>query len=354
MPCSEKSFLDDPIRTLRAIRFIQSLSLNYDSHVGQAIISASQELINVSGERIHDELSQIFVLKDVINSLNLMVEFGLFKILFPELELLRKIPPRLPHVTDAFTHTLKVIELTRFFLENISGITNNAKSELISDVLSLVKVYKIQLAKFLEELAVDHLSIYFLTIIAALYHDSGKAFIDPDEVNGNTLFPGHAEKSAEIAHTRMKVLTFSNDEIHFVRSVIRFHMSDELKTIGAAENSERDIYRFFQKTGKTGIVIVFLHLADIIATYEGTLKPERWSVALKSVKKILDGWFNHFDEVVAPPRLLNGDDLIEIFKIKPGQELGQILEQISEEQAAGTIKDRNAAFAFAEKLIFRK
>ena len=93
--------------------------------------------------------------------------------------------------------------------------------------------------------------------MAGLYHDSAKQIIDPVEENGNTLFPNHAEKSAEIVHTRMKVLAFSNEEIHFVGTIISYHMSDELRSIGEEENSERDIYRYFQKTGKTGIVIGF-------------------------------------------------------------------------------------------------
>ena len=48
-------------------------------------------------------------------------------------------------------------------------------------------------------------------------------------------------------------------------------MSERLKTIGEEENPNRSIYRFFQETGITGVMIGFLHLADIIATYEETI-----------------------------------------------------------------------------------
>ena len=112
-PCSESSFADDPIRTLRAIRFIESLSLNYDQHTKDAIINESINLFKVSGERIREELCQIFYLSEAVKPLQLMVEFDLFKQLFPNLLQLKDISPRAPHVHDAFTHSMRVVELTR-------------------------------------------------------------------------------------------------------------------------------------------------------------------------------------------------------------------------------------------------
>lgn len=350
-PCSESSFSNDPIRTMRAVRFIQSLSLDYDPQVKQAIQNESKNLGSVSGERIRDELCHIFNLPDIEKSIQLLVEFDLFKQLFPDLIQLQDIPSQPPHVHDAFTHTLRVVELTELFLESIENANRLIENKFTNDVLIIVRKYKKGLTNFLDELAGNKISINPLLILAALYHDSGKPFIEPVEEVGTVKYPNHAEKSADIVLKRMKALTFSNEEIQFVYSIIRYHMADELRTIGDEENPYRNIYRYFRESGYSGVMIGFLHLADVIATYETTLPPHRWNTALKSVEKIFDGWFNHYSEVVSPPKLLNGNDLMEKFGLPPGRETGSILEQIREEQAAGIILERNTALIFAEKMI---
>jgi len=351
IPCSDSSFFDDPIRTLRAVRFIQSLSLNYDPQVKQTIIDASENLFNVSAERIRDELCQIFNLPEVNQSLELMVEFKLFTKLFPDLIKLKDIPPRSPHVNDAYKHTMRVVELTRAFMDSIINVPKQYENKFLNDVQLLIGKYKDHLVKFLDKLSDTYLSINSLMVMAALYHDSAKSLIPPLEDRGKVFFPDHAEKSAEIINERMKALAFSNEEIHFVKSIVRYHMSDCLKSVGEGGNPNRSIYHYFQETGYTGVLIGFLHLADLIATYEGTLSPDRWNIALKSVDKILEGWFFQFEAVVSPARLINGNDLIEKFGLQPGRELGHILEQIYEEQAAGTILERNGALDFAKKMI---
>ena len=351
IPCSENSFTNDSVRTLRAVRFIQNLSLDYDKKVKQAIKNASKNLISVSGERIRDELCHIFNLPDIKKSMLLLVEFALFRQLFPDLIQLQDIPPQPPHVHDAFTHTFRVAELTQLFIESIKNLPQQPENEFLNDVLLLVGKYKNCLVKFLDELADRNISINTLMILAALYHDSGKALIVPTREDDKVIYPNHAEKSANIVRERMKALAFSNEEIQFVYSVIRYHMADELKTIGEEEDPYRSIYRYFRETAYSGVMIGFLHLADLIATYENSISPSRWKLALKSVDKIFDGWFNHYTEVVSPPKLLNGNDLMEKLGLQPGRELGKILKQIREEQAAGIILERNAALEFAEKMF---
>jgi poly(A) polymerase len=109
-PCSKESFINDPVRTLRAVRFIQSLSLGYDIKLKQTIIDGAMNLKNVSGERIREELCHIFNLPDIKKSLQLLVEFDIFRQLFPELLQLNNISSQHPHVHDAFTHTFRVTD----------------------------------------------------------------------------------------------------------------------------------------------------------------------------------------------------------------------------------------------------
>ena len=118
-PCSDSSFNDDPVRTLRAVRFIQNLALDFDPNIKPAIISASKNLSLISAERIRDELCQILGLADLDRSYKLMAEFEILVQVFPEIANIKEIAPKFPHVHDALTHSLRVVELIRFFLDCI-------------------------------------------------------------------------------------------------------------------------------------------------------------------------------------------------------------------------------------------
>ena len=165
------------------------------------------------------------------------------------------------------------------------------------------------------------------------------------------FFQTTQKKVLKLFIARMKALAFSNEDINFVGTIIKYHMSAYLKSIGEDENPNRGIYRYFQETKDLGVMIGFFHLADIIATYEGTLSSIRWRTAINSVERILDGWFNHFEDVISPTRLLTGDELIEELGMHPGRKIGQILEKIREEQAAGILSEKKMALDFAKKMI---
>ncbi len=351
-PCNARSFSDDPIRTLRAVRFIRDLSLDYDPEVKKSIINVSKQIKSISGERIRNELNFILNLPEIKISIKLMLEFELFNQLFPDLLHLKKISPLFPHVHNGLNHTFRVVELTQLFVREINDdVTLKSDNQFLNDVQLLFGKYKKELAAYFGKLIEKDVSLSVLLAIAALYHDSGKSFI-PATIDGEkVLFRNHAEKSAKVVRERMKALAFSNKEIQFVSTIIRYHMTDKLKSIGEEGNSRRNVFRFFKETGDYGIMVGFFHLADVIATYEETLSSHRWNIALKSMERILDGWFNHYSDMVSPPNLIDGNDLIKEFGLQPGRELGKILDKVIEEQAAGIILDRSAAIKFADDLI---
>lgn len=350
-PCSDSSFNDDPVRTLRAVRFIQNLALDFDPSVKQAIISASKNLSLVSAERRRDELCQILGLADLDQSYKLMADFEILVHVLPEIANIKEIAPKFPHVHDALTHSLRVAELIRFFLDCIFNKVEKSENEFVCGVQSLIGKYRESLIEYSKIFKNLKFSIYPLMALAGLYHDCAKQYILPVEEEGKTIFPNHAKKSADIVCTRMRELAFSNEDINFVGTIIKHHMSAYLKSIGEDENPNRRIYRYFQEAKDLGVLIGFFHLADIIATYEGTLTPLRWRSAINSVGRILDGWFNHFEDVISPTRLLTGDELIEELGMHPGRKIGLILEMVQEEQAAGILSEKKLALDYAKKMI---
>jgi len=351
VPCSVNSFSDDPVRTLRAVRFIQNLGLNFDPNIKPAIISASKNLRLISAERIRDELCQILGLSGLDRSYTFLEEFEILTQVFPEIIKMKEIAPKFPHVHDGLTHSLRAAEYIRYFLDLIFNSNKKCENKYFNDVQSLIGKYKDSLNKLVNNFDKLNFSVYPLMAIVGLFHDSAKSNIPTVEDEGKIVFPDHAKKSAEITKSRMKSLAFSNEDINFVDTIIGFHMSPNLKSIGIDEKPNRAIYRYFQETGEFGVLLGFFHLADIIATYEETLASSRWEIAIHTVEKILDGWFYHFNDVIFPTRLLNGDELIDGLGMQPGRKVGLILESIREEQAAGTLFEKKMALEYAKKMI---
>jgi hypothetical protein len=113
------------------------------------------------------------------------------------------------------------------------------------------------------------------------------------------------------------------------------------------EISRRAIYRFFRDADASGIDLILLALADTRATYDHMLTQEHWAAVLDVSRELLEAWFEKAEEIIRPPVLVNGDDLMNELKQKPGPELGKLLEAIREAQAAGKIVTREEALAFS-------
>jgi hypothetical protein len=76
---------------------------------------------------------------------------------------------------------------------------------------------------------------------------------------------------------------------------------------------------------------------------------ETWNAYLDVARILLENYWERPQEVVAPPRLLDGNELMTEFELKPGPLVGQLLEIIRENQAAGNIENREQALAYARE-----
>ena len=93
--------------------------------------------------------------------------------------------------------------------------------------------------------------------------------------------------------------------------------------------------------------IVLLGLADLRGTYGPTLTQETWTAALDVSRLLLENYWEKREETVAPPRLLDGNDLMRELNLEPSRMIGQLLEAIREGQATGKINSREEALDFA-------
>jgi hypothetical protein len=214
---------------------------------------------------------------------------------------------------------------------------------------ALIHPFRQDLKNYLYKELTSGRNIFTLAHFAALYHDCAKSELPAVVRDGKLSFPGHAEAGAEIADERGKALALSGVEIDFVRRMIKNHMKKEFQRKDENDHLDLWLYRFFKEAKSAGVAVGLLHLADILATYEGNLSDERWQSALTFAHQILDGWFNRYDQVVDPKKLINGDELIQRYKLSPGSTIGELIEFVRENQAAGIIATKKDAFRLLDR-----
>src|SRR5258708_24881997 len=104
----ETSFRDDPLRMMRAARFIAGLGLEPDPAVVAAATDLAGRLEVVSAERIRDELSKLLVVDDPSPGLWFLVRTGLAAEFLPELPCLALEPAPPHHHKDVLAQTIAV------------------------------------------------------------------------------------------------------------------------------------------------------------------------------------------------------------------------------------------------------
>jgi len=172
---------------------------------------------------------------------------------------------------------------------------------------------------------------------------------------GNLRFWDHDQQGAEMAGARARLLALSNTETERIETIVRMHMrilfhANRLIKEQKAP-SRRAVYRFFRDAGPAGVEVCLLALADFRATYEQSLQQDAWAAILDVVRLMLENWFERPAETVAPPPLINGDDLMRALNLKPGKQIGELLEAIREAQAMGEVTTREQAFDLARRKL---
>lgn len=187
-----------------------------------------------------------------------------------------------------------------------------------------------------------------------LLHDTGKPLARTVETGQNlsirVRFFGHEQKSAELARIVLDRFRFSTQAAGFVETVVAQHMRP--LALVHSGLSRRVIYRFFRDTGRQGYqagVAVALHaLADHRATYPAGAGQAGEEALLAVIYQLLEAYFSQREQVVEPPPLLSGRDLIEQFNLHEGRLIGRLLNRLKEAQAVGQVSNRQEALAFVE------
>lgn len=357
--CSPHSFREDPVRILRAVRQAAAFGFTIDKTTREWMRQSAGLLNGVSAERLRDEFFKILQGPRPDASLRAMEMLGVLTHLAPELLLLKGVEQSRPHLYDTWDHTLAVLQQLD---QLISGLRVGYDPEKTNDMFT--GLLGLRLGRFREQIAAhfsqwlnvdrSHRSLLFFS---ALYHDIGKPHTQTRDDTGRIRFFDHELKGAEISAERARSFHLSNDEVERIQVIIKNHMRIHFfgtRMLADGQTpSRKAIYRFFRDSGKAGVDLILLGLADLRGTRANELTIENWTAYLDLARILLENYWEHPEQAVSPPRLLDGHELIKELGVQPGPMIGKLLEAIRENQAGGRIETREQALLFAREELLR-
>jgi poly(A) polymerase len=194
----EESFTDDPLRMMRAARFLAGYGLVPDQGIFDAVIALRSRLDIVSDERIRDELDKLMVVERPGEGLWFLVRTGLAEEFLPELPALALEQDPVHRHKDVLAHTIAVVEKTR-----------------PDRILRL----------------------------AALFHDVGKPKTRSFGPGGTVTFHHHEVVGARITRDRMRALRYGNDDIDQVARLVDLHLRFHTYAMGWTDAAVRRYVR---------------------------------------------------------------------------------------------------------------
>ena len=342
---SDRVFHDDPLRTMRGVRLAAELGFEIEPHTEAMLRQAVPLLTDVSAERARDEFCKVLSLPGAAGNLDRLSELGLLSILLPEVEAMRGVSQSAPHQFDVFGHSL---ESVRWMEKIIAAVQSGRERELVA--LGLSALNHFPLAARLAECISDERTRATLLKLAALLHDVGKPATRTVEPNGYIRFLTHEAGGAELAGQMLARLRFSVQEVRLVQTVIANHMRTMFMSARRIP-SRREIYRFFRDAGETGVDVALVALADHRAVWGTGLEPERWAHLVRVVTLLLTHWYEQQERTIAPPKLINGHDLMERFGLEEGPRIGELLEAVREAQVVGQVRTREEALDWVAQIL---
>jgi len=340
-PCSPHSLLDDPLRVLRAVRFLFKLHLRPAPGLDELVAAAAPGLEAISPERQRDELLKILALPEPHYAFLQLQAWNLMRRFFPALVRLIGIEQSPPHVYDVYEHSLITLRwMARIDRLLRTDAPSTALEQVIVDVLA---PFSPDLQTYLDQEFVPDRPRWLWLRFAALAHDWGKAATRSLAEDGRVHFLGHEAISAELSADWLEQYRCAGAEIDYVRRVCKGHMRPIHLSQGERTPSRRALYRFYRDLGDAAPGVLLLHIADHLATYGPDLDPVDFQRHLRIVAVMLEPMTAAAEESILPTLLLNGNDLIGLFDLEQGPYIGVLLEALREAQAVGEVSSREEA-----------
>jgi poly(A) polymerase len=342
---SETTFQADAARLLRAVRLAAELGFSLDKQTETLIRGNCRLIAGVAGERVREELLRLLAAPHSERFLPYLDELGLVTAIIPELVEAKGVKQPKEHFWDVFDHSVKTVIAVDFILHE--GGWQYAGDEVLTTI-----PWSESLARHFSREVSHGSTRRVLLKLAALLHDVSKPQTRAIAEDGRMRFLGHGKLGAEVVAGILERLRFSSKEIKLVEVMVREHLRPGQMSQGGLP-TRRAIYRYFRDTEGAGIDILFLSLADHLATRGPKLDLAGYKEHARMVEYVLTQHFEQ-ERVIIPPKLVSGHDLINVFGLNPGPKIGKLLEAVREAQASGEIATREEALSYIREHLLTK
>ena len=267
-----RTFSDDPLRMLRAIRFASQLGFELAPELLPAMRQMKSRLAPpvISVERSADELRQMLASERPRLALELLDAGGLLDVILPELAACKGVKQTGYHTHDVYGHTL---------------------------------------------LTVERVPADLIVRLAALFHDVGK----PTTATADGAFTGHEVVGAAMARSALERLRFSQKEIEAVVLLVRLHLRP---VYYSSEWSDGAVRRLARDAGDELDRLMALARADIAAS--AYPEPEK----LDELQARIEAALHERPSRLAP--VVTGEDVMRVRGIGPGPDVGRIKQRLQE------------------------
>ncbi|MFA6431011.1 MAG: CCA tRNA nucleotidyltransferase [Candidatus Margulisiibacteriota bacterium] len=267
-------FSEDGLRSVRACRFAAKLNFQIEPSTLEAIPKTLAILKKVAPERIHDEIIKILAAEKPSIGFELMRKTGILKIFIPELDGCFGIeqPPEY-HKYDVYWHSLYACDAT-------------PQGD-----------YRLRLAALLHDIAKPHCKVDF-------------------------TFYNHDQAGVELAGKILKRLKFSNADIDYIVNLVRNHMFEY-----TSEWKDAAVRRFIRRIGGIQNIGPLFSLREADAK---AMKQDLGCRYLVDLQKRIDKIIADQNALHVSALKVDGNDIMETLKIKPGPKIGEILNALLE------------------------
>ena len=278
------SFADDPLRMLRAVRFVAQLELTPVDEVVGAMTAMAGELARITPERVHAELSKALLQDSPRVALELFVGTGLADVVLPELSALRMEIDEHHQHKDVYTHSLTVLDQ----------------------------------AIALEKADEQALSPDLVLRLAALLHDIGKPATRRHEPRGRVSFHHHEVVGAKLVRKRLTALRYPKEVVEDVSRLTFLHL--RFHGYGSGEWTDSAVRRYVADAGD---LLPRLHK---LVRSDSTTRNRKRATALSATYDALE---QRIREISAQEDLarvrpdLDGNAIMAILGLGPGPEVGR-------------------------------
>jgi poly(A) polymerase len=278
------SFADDPLRMLRAVRFVAQLGLTPDDEVVAAMTSLAPELGRITPERVNVELSKTLLTDRPRAALELFVSTGLADVVLPELPALRMEIDEHHQHKDVYTHSLTVLDQ----------------------------------AIELEKADAEAPSPDLVLRLAALLHDIGKPATRQHLPRGRVSFHHHEVVGAKLVRKRLTALRYPKDVVEAVSRLTFLHL--RFHGYGGGEWTDSAVRRYVTDAGD---LLPRLHK---LVRSDSTTRNRKRAASLSATYDALEGRIAELSAAENLARVrpdLDGNAIMEILGVGPGPEVGR-------------------------------